>query len=881
MQAEGKTKNAPTVKELLKSRKIGQNGDLKASNQKQELVSKLLTEKIKEKEEQDKVLTDLSLRHELVSSLLAAKVQNKGVAMFRETLNGDYMEFANADDTLANEAEVLLQLQNIEKELSIIAACPELYQKNIIAVGGGFSAGKSEFISSFMDSGIKLPISIEPTTAIPAYVMNAPKEYLLGYSKNGGAVDLRKIDKNFHARLNHDFMKGFKFNLKEILPFIVLGTKLKFENICFIDTPGYNPSGNIANYGADIDTAKEFLEEAGVFLWLVGLDSTGTMPSGDLEFLSSLDLENKKLYVVINKADLRAPSDLEAITETVRQNLDNYGINYEGIQTFSSVRTLENHCIVGKSLDEFLTECDTPSQKHVEIFNKLKNIYQAYKEAIKNSIKYKNSIKKTLHSIRMDILEEGGLDDVDSKILKLKNKSYFSTEKEEKNLKFLEIVMDKFKEAVKVVFEIKDVRVDFNEIDINQQQKDEILSMLKNTITDLKKERNVLAVCGLEYAGKTSFINSLIMSNFKIPMYDENINKDEMYIIDSEYERIISHSYCGKTIDMQPYDQNYHLKLYYEDIRDKLDNIVNIKAFSLMQSKLKYKNICFIDIPNWVIDDLDYNPFSNVDGLILISSADNITITNKELDFLENVEVEKSKIFVVINKGDKKEFNNEIKSIHSNYINTIWGRNMNIAGVQTYSSINSHSGWYWTNHQQINEFLDKMNTICDAHNIYDTFLQQLQFLYQSYKNAILKQPKNIKASLGKFNYRGVYYSDFTNSLNMYINRVIPDNTKNRRLLFISRFVSKMALSDIENKDIQDFVYNLYKVSKKSKIMRLKTFIKKQIYEFNVFKECVFDIAEKLSKDIKEDFGRDMYNEFLEQLEEGCRSYLNYLSSQVG
>lgn len=55
MQAEGKTKNAPTVKELLKSRKIGQNGDLKASNQKQELVSKLLTEKIKEKEEQDKV----------------------------------------------------------------------------------------------------------------------------------------------------------------------------------------------------------------------------------------------------------------------------------------------------------------------------------------------------------------------------------------------------------------------------------------------------------------------------------------------------------------------------------------------------------------------------------------------------------------------------------------------------------------------------------------------------------------------------------------------------------------------------------------------------------------------------------------------------------
>lgn len=421
---------------------------------------------IAQKEEQDKILADLSLRHELVSELLAAKVQNKGVMMFYETLNSDYMEFANADDTLANEAEIFLQLQNIEKELSIIAACPELYQKNIIAVGGGFSAGKSEFISSFMGSGVKLPISIEPTTAIPAYVMNASKEYLLGYSKNGGAVDLRKIDKNFHAKLNHDFMKGFKFNLKEILPFIVLGTKLKFENICFIDTPGYNPSGNIANYGADIDTAKEFLEEAGVFLWLVGLDSTGTMPSGDLEFLSSLDLENKKLYVVINKADLRAPSDLEAITETVRQNLDNYGINYEGIQTFSSVRTLENPCIVGKSLDEFLTECDKPSQKHVEIFNKLKNIYQAYKGAIEGSIKEKKSIQKTLHSISVDMLEDGLEDMGSNAYTKLGElKSAFGTKKEEENLKLLKVAMDKFKEAVKTVFGLDDVPIDFDKVE--------------------------------------------------------------------------------------------------------------------------------------------------------------------------------------------------------------------------------------------------------------------------------------------------------------------------------------------------------------------------------------------------------------------------------
>lgn len=491
---------------------------------------------IAQKEEQDKILADLSLRHELISSLLAAQVQNKGVMMFHETLNADYMEFANADDTLANEAEIFLQLQNIEKELSIIAACPELYQKNIIAVGGGFSAGKSEFISSFMDSGIKLPISIEPTTAIPAYVMNAPKEYLLGYSKNGGAVDLRKIDNNFHARLNHDFMKGFKFNLKEILPFIVLGTKLKFKNICFIDTPGYNPSGNIANYGADIDTAKEFLEEAGVFLWLVGLDSTGTIPSGDLEFLSSLDLENKKLYIVINKADLRAPSDLEAITETVRQNLDNYGINYEGIQTFSSVRTLENHCIVGKSLDEFLTECDTPSQKHVDIFNKLKNIYQAYKDAIEGSIKEKKSIQKTLHSISVDMLEDGLEDMGSNAYTKLSElKSAFGTKKEEENLKLLKVAMDKFKEAVKTVFGLDEVVVDFDETYHNNKTS----NAMKGINIDNNEDKNQNEYNeSIERLGKQLYDYKEIIRQFKefIDNSASNNDSDDKAMLNMIYE---------------------------------------------------------------------------------------------------------------------------------------------------------------------------------------------------------------------------------------------------------------------------------------------------------------------------------------------------------
>ncbi|MGP1561901.1 MAG: dynamin family protein [Helicobacteraceae bacterium] len=407
---------------------------------------------IKEKKAHDKLLADVSLRHELISAIFAAKNEHEGLKMFHNTLEGKYMEFTKQDDSLSNEAEVFWQLQAIEKELSVIAA---LHQKRIVAVGGGFSAGKSKFISSFIRSGVKLPTSIEPTTAIPAYVMKAPQEGFVGFSKTGGSVDLCSVNPKIHCKLNHQFMQGFKFNIKDILPFVVLATDLQFENICFVDTPRYNSPSGMGNYDADLSTAKEFLEKAQAFLWLVGLGTNGTISNDDLDFLSELDLEGKELYVVLNKADLKSSSDLKKIIESVQENLDTYGIEYAGIQTFSAKKSLENPYVVGKSLNEFLEGLDRPKEKHKEIFAKLNAIYQMHKRAIKESAGEKRSMQSELHSIGLDLVEEG-FDDMDSNAhIKLSHlKKAFSTGKEEKNLKLLDTVMDDFKEAVNVVFGI-------------------------------------------------------------------------------------------------------------------------------------------------------------------------------------------------------------------------------------------------------------------------------------------------------------------------------------------------------------------------------------------------------------------------------------------
>ena len=46
----------------------------------------------------------------------------------------------------------------------------QLIGKNVVALGGGFSSGKSSFLNA-LNGEDALPEAIEPTTAVPAYVV--------------------------------------------------------------------------------------------------------------------------------------------------------------------------------------------------------------------------------------------------------------------------------------------------------------------------------------------------------------------------------------------------------------------------------------------------------------------------------------------------------------------------------------------------------------------------------------------------------------------------------------------------------------------------------------------------------------------------------------
>ena len=403
---------------------------------------------LKEKESLESELEEILKKYSLISVLLSVDNTNEALNNFKKTLYGEFLKFANKEYTLANEAEMFLKLQKIEKELELISAYPKLHSKTIIAVGGGFSAGKSEFISSFMQSDRKLPRGLNPTTAIPTYVIHG-EEQLIGINNKGGIV---KFDKEKQYILSHDFIKSIPFNLREIMPYIIFSVKLdeRLENVCLIDTPGYNPSGSDYTFD-DVNITKSLLKECNALIWLIGLDSNGTIPNSDLEFLEDMNLENKKLFIVLNKADLKTSTQIEEIIENIADILDDNFIDYEGISAYSSTLQKEIN-YYKKSIFEFLQTQNKKSSKYDNVLKTLNIVYEAYKNSLLEEKEKNRTISKILNSISLDILEEGILEGkAIDKLQKLKNK--FSNKQIDELLKELDIVINKLKNDINKIFQ--------------------------------------------------------------------------------------------------------------------------------------------------------------------------------------------------------------------------------------------------------------------------------------------------------------------------------------------------------------------------------------------------------------------------------------------
>ncbi|MFP6344587.1 acyl carrier protein [Helicobacter pylori] len=397
----------------------------------------------------------LKERYDLIARILNAKTNNEGLEEYQSILDNEFLEFASGVDSLKEKEIALLTLQEIKKELQLVASYPSLFQKTIVAVGGGFSAGKSTFLNNLLGLKLKLPEDMNPTTAIPTYCLKGKKEVLMGFSQNGGMVELP------HLAFDHQFLKSLGFNLKEIMPFMLLSApSVPFEFLCFIDTPGYNP-GNQGYTGGDKEASKESLKHAKHILWLISCERGG-IESDDLEFLQELyEEEGKQVFIVLSRADRRTKSQLEEVAKQIRETLENNGIEFLGIGAYSATRYQEikefsEKSKVFNSLEEFLMKLNQRSEKQNEILESLYEVHSMYEKAIKQDASQFKRYQKTLHSIKLDLLQKG-FDDFSDKIFRrIKNleKEFAEQERSKReNLARLNEVIGLFKESIDKVFD--------------------------------------------------------------------------------------------------------------------------------------------------------------------------------------------------------------------------------------------------------------------------------------------------------------------------------------------------------------------------------------------------------------------------------------------
>ncbi len=396
----------------------------------------------------------LKERYDLIARILNAKTNNEGLEEYQQILDNEFLEFASGVDSLKEKEIALLTLQEIKKELQLVASYPSLFQKTMVAVGGGFSAGKSTFLNNLLGLKLKLPEDTLPTTAIPTYCLKGKKEVLMGFSQNAGMVELP------HLTFDHNFLKSLGFNLKEIMPFMLFSApSVPFEFLCFIDTPGYNPS-NQGYTGGDKQASKESLKHAKHILWLISCERGG-IEGDDLEYLQELYEEGKQVFIVVSRADRRTKRQLEEVAVKIKETLEDRGIEFLGIGAYSATRYQEikefsEKSRVFDSLEGFLKKLNQRSEKQNEILSVLYNVRLAYEKAIEQDANQFKRYQKALHSVKLDLMQKGFDDFSDNAFNQIESlKKEFSDQEQSKreNLEQLNEVVGLFKESIDKVFD--------------------------------------------------------------------------------------------------------------------------------------------------------------------------------------------------------------------------------------------------------------------------------------------------------------------------------------------------------------------------------------------------------------------------------------------
>lgn len=265
----------------------------------------------------------------------ASHEQRRQQVRLHQLIHQSFVSLAARDDYPA-EAQAYRELQTLERSLEDLVDFPDLANKTVIGLGGGFSAGKSRFLNSLLGVDL-LPESLEPTTAIPSYIVRGEREAVVALNSFAQEVTL---DRNALQAITHAFQKhyqtalGIEVGFAHILRLLMVQLPGLWAHLAFLDTPGHSKVDRDNALDSDAQIAARQLAEADHVIWLLNAKN-GSLRRDDLEFLRNLN-HRRPVFFVVTQADLVGPARIQAILDSTAQALEEAGIARAGLAAWAA-----------------------------------------------------------------------------------------------------------------------------------------------------------------------------------------------------------------------------------------------------------------------------------------------------------------------------------------------------------------------------------------------------------------------------------------------------------------------------------------------------------------------------------------------------------------
>lgn len=201
--------------------------------------------------------------------------------------------------------------------------------KTSIAFVGEFSAGKTSIVNRILsqdDPNVPLlPVSTKATTAIPTYISGGVGTIYQFFTPDN---QLKNLDEKTFKRVNKEVLDQVQGMSSLIQYFVMKYKNPNLQSLSILDTPGFN-----SNDKEDAERTIGVINECDALFWVFDVNA-GTVNRASINLIKQH--LHKPLYVIINKVDTKATSEVDKVESLIRKTLSEAGLTVKGFIRFSS-----------------------------------------------------------------------------------------------------------------------------------------------------------------------------------------------------------------------------------------------------------------------------------------------------------------------------------------------------------------------------------------------------------------------------------------------------------------------------------------------------------------------------------------------------------------